>query len=189
MELDRRSFMGVLAAVLVQGRGWNDLSELPPPPAGFDWTTSDVLQARLIVPYGWHYYEEHDNGSSTVYISPLPAKTYSHTKFAVNIVPRMQTGGLPVNDWCKAFLMVCLEGQTPLFKTQDESSALPWYCLEKIDPPNDWRPARRIRIHGVVNPATDTLYLVQFESPADEWDEAWKIGGVFYNELNLNKRV
>jgi hypothetical protein len=185
--LTRRSFVGILAAVLIQGRGWVDASELPAAPEGFGWQKVDALQARLLVPNGWPLSVEYHNGSHTVYFTKPDSDPIVPTKFAINVLPRMDTKGGSSWTWCKAFVNACLEEQPPLEIWIKEHEKMPSCCVEKIQPADGDFAAFRIRILGICNLETDTVYLVQFESRPERWDEEWPTGRVFFEALSLNE--
>ena len=43
--------------------------------------------------------------------------------------------------------------------------------------------------YAVANPKTNTLYLLIFESPEQEWDAAWKLGQQIVDMLPLDESI
>lgn len=56
---------------------------------------------------------------------------------------------------------------------------------------NDTDASGTIRMHTltIANPKTNTLYLFIFESPAANWDAAWKIGEQIMNVLAIDDEM
>lgn len=196
MELDRRSFFGVMIGALMHQRGWNDVSELPQPPEGFHWTRVATLGSQVICPNGWKMSEESHGDqpggiSQTVTFSKgaLRADGVPDTKFCVNVVRNMAIGDEDIVGMCKMFVVTCLEGITPLQHWQEDDGVLYSLGIEKIDPAQPNRPERRIRVVGIANRQTNTHYLVQFEGPVEGWDEDWKYGEQIYDMFRINRSI
>lgn len=188
MELDRRQFTGALIATLFLRKGWENPSALPACPDGFSWTRSPALEAFVPCPNGWYFHEVDNDGrgSKSAYFTREDfAKTQQFfTGFVVNVVRGIPRDTAPL---CKAFVILCLEGIAPLELFEDSNEDYYTYGIEKINPPKGYRVAdTRIRVVGVSNKQTNTLYLVQFESPADRWGTDWQIGRQIYDMLKIN---
>ena len=193
MSINRREFTGAFVSTLFLQKGLKDSSDLPPCPVGFSWTFSSALKAHVPVPNEWHFYEKLNSGSTTVYST---REDYSRnqeflTGFAVNVVPNMiDAFGGEVLLVCNFIVDVCLEGIEPLHRFRDENEDFYTYGIEKINPPKGYRKTdTRIRVVGVGNKKTKTLYLVQFESPASQWDKDWIIGSQIYDMFDINGNV
>lgn len=190
MDIDRRQFSGLMLASLFQQLGWSDVGELPACPVGFHWARSDALEAFVACPEGWHQFEEIQTGSQTAYFTRenYASQEQFRTGFTVNVVRNMTEGS--IGDWCHVIVNMCLEDIVPLETFQDENEAYYTYCVEKINPPRGYSSwDTRIRIVGVGNKQTKTLYLVQFEAPADSWDQDWEIGQQIYEMFEINQSV
>ncbi len=191
MNLDRRQFTGAMIATLFLRKGWVDQSELPVCPDDFSWTRSPALEAFVPCPHGWHFHEVDNDGktSKSAYFTREPyAKTKQfNTGFVVNVVRGMNGD---ISMWCNAMVNICLEGITPLEQFEDSNDEYYTCGVEKIDPPKGYRQKEsRIRIVGVGNKQTNTLYLVQFETPADQWESDWQIGHQIYEMFKINHTV
>lgn len=189
MEIDRRTFLGSFVATLVFQRGWFDPGALPLCPPGFEWTRSPALEAFVPCPQGWHFQETEEPGSKMAYFTRenREATGAFKTGFAVNIIPQMEGS---IVDWCRAIVTICQEQMPALHTLESETTDLYSYGIEKINVPKARRDYhQRIRVVGVANKRTNTLYLVQFESPADRWDTDWRIGEQIYNMFEINPVV
>lgn len=189
MDLDRRQFAGALIATLFLRKGWQNAAELPECPPGFTWVRSDGLQAYVPRPNGWYLHDLTDGAdSSTTYVTPEPlvGTPKFSTSFVVNAMLNLPGD---ITTWCKAIVFACLEGHRPI-EIFDYSSGDYHTCgFEKEMPATEHVPLSRIRVVGVGNKHTNSLYLVQFESPADNWDATSKIREQLFELFKVNPAV
>jgi hypothetical protein len=189
MQIDRRAFNGALIASLVFRRGWSEPAELPACPAGFEWVRSPALQACVACPRGWYFHEKGEDNSKTAFFTreDFAATDRFDTGFAVNVVTFLEG---PIDQWCKAIVTICGEGIPPLITMETENDQFYSYGIEKINPPKPQKPKSvRIRVVGVGNKQTGTLYLVQFESPETQWETDWPVGRLIYDMFEINPAV
>ncbi|MEM6690610.1 MAG: hypothetical protein AAF664_14340 [Planctomycetota bacterium] len=191
MNVDRRQFGGLLVSTLFTRLGWDDPSKLPSCPPHFTWTRSSALEAFVPCPAGWHFHEVDNDGQSSrsAYFTREDYAKLDQfsTGFVVNVVRGMDGD---IATWCNAIVNICLEGCTPIEHVEDSNDEYFTYGIEKVDPPKGSRKtATRIRLVSVGNKHSNTLYLVQFEAPANQWESAWEIGRRIYDMFKINPDV
>jgi hypothetical protein len=156
--------------------------ELPSPPMGFEWKWCEEMHAAFLRPATWHVKQVTKEGTVGLFISKddIDKNGEFKTGLTVNFVAdiRKKTGAKPsayaaatqklaIKDQEKVMLVIPpVDGgriKTVGFRLKkDDTITHSWY---------------------VADDGTDSLYVVFFESPADEWDSAWKTGEVIMKKL------
>ena len=159
-------------------------------PEGYSWTLCHNGFLAIRKPEGWFFKEEGPSAKGTMacFISKeaITSNSDFKTGFTINILTKFQEkSGERPSEYMKRFI-------AKMAKETKEAG-------EKIDqysPPKDGiissialRTTRNLTDKQGKNPVlttvhhflaandnTSTLYISSFESPADEWDDAWKTG-------------
>lgn len=156
-----------------------------PTPPGFSWYEAPNAEAVVLKPDGWFIKTESKNGTGALFISREDISTSGEfqTGLSLNLVHGVQSkSGLPSSKYAIGFLSKILEGNEELmsFANPDNNGMMSLGLRlrnKKLD--------KVIHFYLIANDIRDTLHIFMFESPAQEWDSAWKIGEPMFRNLRL----
>jgi hypothetical protein len=174
-----------IICVLVAATAFAEQPKLPSPPDGFEWQWCDEVRVGLLRPKQWHF-KSGAKGDTKGYfitkekIDPVKGNEGFDTGLTMNVISgiRKKSGNSP-SDYAIKFVREAI---------RDKASVL------EILPPKKAGPAKtfgcRIQKDGTImhqfliaDDNRDLLYLFFFESPANEWDVAWKTGDQILKKL------
>lgn len=159
--------------------------DLPKAPDGYSWQEIPELKAALLKPNGWFFHHEETDGTSAYFITreDLSKGGEFTTGVTVNVFHLKRDSAVDrgagmiskmaadhhVKGWQRAFGPFNEAGCE--LRDTDATGTIVMQALT------------------VANPKTNTLYLVIFESPAKQWDSAWKVGKPIMDTLALDDGV
>ena len=162
--------------------------ELPPAPEGFSWQTLEPIDAHFLVPDGWHYRAEENDGTLAYFITKTaiaPGEMFD-VGLSLNVLDNMRqrTGNRNAVQYARDYIGACREQYEDVKAWQFEQAPFKGYACQFSAEP---KPGRHIRMSMLAlgNTQTDTLYVMWFEAPADQWDEAWQTGEVLMSGFAL----
>lgn len=171
-----------LAACLLLSLALPALAEdapLPAPPEGFRWQHLEPVKANFLLPEGWFYRQEVNQGTLAYFITEteIVEGALFDTGLSINVIPQasQRTGGIAAPDYARAYIAQCSKTYAGSIAWQFEQDMFRGYGCEFSTEP---QPGARITMHtlAIGNVDTDTLYILWFESPAEEWAVAWQTG-------------
>jgi len=177
--------IALLAVVLLLFVQTIDAIELPKPPSGFTWQEVPELKAAFLKPDGWFFKQETKKGTLAYFITQEDlAKTNEFsTGLSLNVIHPKNDSAVErgkdmidqmavqhqVKSWSRQF------GPFQEFgcelKDTDASGTVVMHAL------------------NIANPKTNVLYIFTFESPAANWEAAWKIGQQMMEALALDDEI
>lgn len=164
------------------------LSAAPTPPEGYEWVACEKMTAQFLKPEGWYFLEESNEDSTACFITKeqiTDATPYFTTGVSVNAV-QDASNQLPLSP--QQFVSALLDEISVAF-----DQATPQTTLEPAGSPLYGKASTMRTEESTVyylnywNKETDTVYLISFESPTDEWEEAWSEATPILQTLGLNK--
>jgi hypothetical protein len=158
---------------------------LPTPPAGFTWQEIPELKTALLKPDGWFYKREQQKGTLAYFI----------TKENIDNNGRFQTG-LTVNVFHLKKDSAVERGKDRIEElaaanhvnmfAQNVGPFRKFGCLTRH---TDSSGTLQMVTLAVANSQTNTLYLLIFESPQQDWDAAWERGKYIVDMLTLDEEI
>jgi len=167
-------------------------AKLGPPPAAFVWQPLPEIKAAMLLPHGWFYKVEADKGSTTFYLTreELGETGEYDMGMAVHVVRKAKahTRHAAV-EYADALMLRAGygPGRQPLAKASSTEGPFHKWTVRYREALPD-ADARIVYQLALANAKTDTLYLLTFESPEAEWDEAWKLGEAMIADWVLDAR-
>ena len=159
--------------------------ELPKAPSGFTWQEVPEIKAAFLKPDGWFFKKENSKGTLAYFITKedLTSNGEFATGLTINVFHFKQDSAVDhgkalidqmatqhhVKTWSRAFGPFQEYGCE--LKDTDASGTIMMHALT------------------VANPKTNTLYLFIFESPAADWDAAWKLGQQIMDTLAIDDQI
>ncbi len=181
---------GVLLARPAQAQKYN--VPLGPVPAGFSWQPLPASKAAALLPAGWYYRAAGEKGAPTYYLTKeeIGENNEFQTGLSLQVVRKAKAQtGRPAPEYAELLLLRTGfgAGQQQLEKTSVADGPFYKRSVRYRDAPPEAEP-RIVYQLALANAKTDTLYLLTFESPEQDWAEAWKLGEVMVRELVLDAR-
>lgn len=164
--------------------------ELPKAPEGFDWVSMPKARAAFLKPHEWFEINK----------STKDAVTYAISKEQIKESEEFETGltMMAVKDIASKISMTLLQYSLEMLLAveSDSDNTIIDQDIKKQGPfdsafikyQNNPSGLKPIIIHKMIisNEKTGSLYIVIFEAPADEWDEAWKVGEVMLKKFFID---
>jgi hypothetical protein len=159
--------------------------ELPKAPSGFTWQEVPELKAAFLKPDGWFFKQENRKGTQAYFITKEDLT--KNAEF---------TTGLTINVFHFKRDSAVEHGEALIDQMASQHQVKTWSrtfgpfqefgCELK-----DTDASGTIMMHAltVANPKTNTLYLFTFESPAADWDAAWKLGQQIMDQLAIDDDI
>lgn len=181
----------VMLSLAAASAAYGGVSGHAKPPKGFSWKRFDGIQALLLVPRGWHVKERKGKGEVSVLIAKdkIGNNDDFTTGFSLNAVRDVPSRyKMPPTEY--AFLLMekkRQEGESKGLGTSSEDRHIKGY--RGFFRSGSEQTGRTVQYAiALGNDTTGTLYMITFESPEAEWDEAWKTGVVIMNNLGLDEK-
>ena len=176
------------AAIKIAGEG--ACPEMPPAPEGFNWKFLPESSLAVLAPIDWNYKSEHNQTVNAYFISVenIDKEGSFKTGLTIQVV---QDNSKNAGQLAKS-LTTNVPSQENVIETSEVSERtngnLIFYEFQYEIGASDTTYASINHELIVANTSANTLYVFLFESPKDQWDEAWKIGQVMMEQLQFLKQ-
>ena len=160
----------------------------PKPPRGFHWQSLEAIHASVLSPDGWKFKVEHPEGTFTYFISKedIDRKGEFKTGFTLscikNVSPR---SNLSPSQYVEAFTKAADEKYSlidPKTNTQGPVKMIWFGYIDGTKSP----AAIRVMDFLIASDKANTVYLIIFESPLNEWKKAYAIGEVMLKNILID---
>jgi hypothetical protein len=154
-------------------------AELPSAPSGFDWQEFEEINAFFLKPNNWFFKHVSDRGVEAFFLTKedIDKKGMFLTGLSLNYFKNVkgQTGFAPSEVSKRTFQA------TKSTRKVEEEKVVQHGNLQGIAYRHSFTPKGnnpKITMYTIDFPddKENTLLSIFFEAPADEWDEAWKLG-------------
>lgn len=173
---------GLLMPVLTESAGAGACADLSAAPEGFQWKYLPESAVAVLAPDQWHFLSERSETARAYYISleNIGTQGFFKTGLTINMQRDTSRNAMQVAEGLPATIMELAGISTPVEVSNRTDGDLTIYEFEY-----ETAGSQAITVHNLIaaNQATNTLYTITFESPTDQWDEAWKIGQVMIEQL------
>lgn len=158
----------------------------PPAPEGFVWKKLDSIRAAFLMPKGWFFKEENHDGTRAFFISKESIEKGGEFSTGLTINVQKVQDGSASDRAMKALAQLAQVGEVQKL-WEAENGVLKLYGARihvTVDP-----PAFTEHLLTIGNSQTNTLYLIIFESPDSQWDDAWEKGEVMLKDFLLDDEI
>ena len=143
--------------------------DLPAPPAGYAWQECADIKGALLVPDGWHFkrLEDEKSGKLSYTITPTPWEPPQQITHGLTFnILREVPGGI-ASAFAQRYVseMAASTGSPQTWNT--DSGSFKGHGIIYSD------GASQIFNLVLANDKTGTAFLITFESPLEQWTEAW----------------
>jgi hypothetical protein len=152
---------------------------LPPPPSGYTWVNILKDRSALLRPQGWFFRQEQFDGTDAYFITKEDIeKTGSFsTGLTLNVIYDVEkTAKLRPSKYVKRMISGLRKRADEVLYSSKRSQKplyMRWLRIRTTKPSKE---AVVSHFFYVGNDKTGTVWMYIFEAPAEEWDEAWKVG-------------
>lgn len=157
-------------------------------PAGYRWVDCASMGARLLMPEGWTLTATPGTEADACSLTAAPPEPDGGFATGVSVtrlrhVP--ERSGLSASEFARGFLDE-LE-QRHGVRRRSSSSQPPFEAFRAELEMDDGRFGR-IRVYqlAIANPATGTVYLIVFRTPAERWGKDWPVAAPILDRLGLD---
>jgi hypothetical protein len=162
--------------------------DLPPPPPGFQWYDTKNGVGAFLRPDGWFVKEESREGTNALFISREDID--SADRFVVGLTVNEFThmsarGGAKPSAFARSYASELVRKMEVLKSGVVEGKASDMHIV-RVKGTNDGISTIAHHI-AIGNDALDSAYIIIFEAPANEWDEAMEKGGPMLNFFFLGE--
>lgn len=157
----------------------NDMP-LPEAPANYTWVRMPQIMSAFLKPTDWYEHDKKSNGSHTFALSKESVKQQGSFETGLTVIAiKNVMDKLHFPPYTVSLQMFDGIKQNPsntIIETRDTSQGPFKSFIVRYE--NHPEVAKPIIVHKIyiANDKTGSLYIVSFEAPKSEWDEAWKIG-------------
>ena len=159
----------------------------PPAPEGFSWKRLEPVKASFLIPDGWHFKQEEQQGTRAFFITleDIDKAGLFETGLSVN-VQKLKRDKAP--ERAAQFILGMMQGHQVLDQWAKEAGVMKTFGCRVRETEKD-HPPLIIYVLAVGNERTNTLYVLMFESPESGWDAAWAKGRVMLENFLLDDEV
>ena len=183
---DTRIYLAMLLAFF--GTHLRADETLPPAPAGFAWQHFTPIKSALLKPDGWFYKESTNANTQGFFISredidKVGAFKTGLTLDCIRDVPK-KVNVLP-SLYAAEIANAAASKYTLLEKSSSEQGPFKAIRFLYVSSPTNQESVTIYHLM-IANDKTGTLFIAIFESPTNEWKEAWKKGEVILKKMLLD---
>lgn len=159
-----------------------------PAPTGYHWADCEPMAARLLVPDGWHLRSSPGDQADGCSVSAEPPGEDGSFVTGVALsrlrhVP--ERTGLSPSAFAERFLDELAERYRVRRRSSSRQPPFEAFRAEvEADQPN----GGKLRLYqlAIANPATGTVYLIVFRTPAERWKQDWPRVQPLLEQLGLD---
>jgi hypothetical protein len=158
-------------------------------PQGYEWVNCEQMTAQFLKPDDWYFLEESNQDSTACFLTQqkiTEEAPYFTTGLSINAVQNAtQQLPLPPEQFISSLLdevSTAFDEVSPQSTLQEEGSPLYGKASTMST------PEFTVYYLHYWNQETDTVYLLSFESPTSEWEEAWNTATPIFETLGINRK-
>lgn len=173
---------GFIVPAFTALEGAGECSELPDAQEGFNWKYLPESSLAVLAPNDWHFLAEADETMRAYYISQEHiggADELFKTGLTVAVLRKEGNVVQAAKDVPAAIMKTA--GVDPVEVSERTEGNLTFFELEYEKSFETYDAT----IHNLIvaNAETNVMYVITFESPSDEWEQAWEKGRVMLEQM------
>lgn len=164
--------------------------DLPNPPAGFTWVSMPEARAVFLKPDEWYEINKGTKDAITYAISKEQITESEQFETGLTMIAAKDIAAkVKMSPYRYALELVLAIGKdsdnSVIKQSSKKQGPFDSLFIQYENSPNVLKP---IIVHKmfIANEKTGSLYIVIFEAPKDEWDDAWKVGEVMLNKYLID---
>jgi hypothetical protein len=195
------ALIAAVARIVSQQSGNRARRDTLQPAAGFAWRPLAEINAAVLVPDGWFFRRDADNGAIAYFVSRenIDAKGFFETGLSLNVRPAApvpNAASVDAEGLAKGIIAKMTGADTvrvlkPPWEVPN-SGFVQFGCVVRTEKPGPFVTESGPLVteyRVIVNRTTKTTYLLSFESPERTWDEAGPKGAKMLDLLLFDDSV
>lgn len=170
-------------------------SKRPEAPKGFAWQGLEEVNGAVLVPDGWHFSKISTKGTLAYRVTKEKLDDDNDsflTGLTINVV-RDVPGKTKVKPslyavkYIRDYIKTAETNGKPKVGKAGTLKRITCYFVKKLPKVSD-ETRFRIRVTTYANDETGTLYVMNFGTPEEDWEENFKIGKQLFNPILFDAR-
>ncbi|MFC1590767.1 hypothetical protein ACFL42_04675 [Candidatus Omnitrophota bacterium] len=186
--------LAILIVIIIFVIYFSSRGGLPEAPEGYSWKQSDRMNSHFLVPEGWSYKEEAEEGSDTIYITKAPVGEdggFSVGLFVNALNDCADTMGMSPSEYAERFIddmssIAELKGRSEPVGAGGDFLGYGAFFTSEEEGEDGGRTVQFVLTLG--NDKTGTMYVAIFKSPEREWEGAWAAGRKIIDNLAFDNK-
>jgi hypothetical protein len=161
-----------------------EAAELPGGPVGFSWVEIPEIRGAFLLPTGWHF---RPRGDIQYFLTrePIEPGRSFEPGLTVSVVRKVsESTGWEAPAYSEAIASALSDGEELLDSWQSRLGTLQLFGARMRRTREGQAPVIFQRL-VLGSDATDTMYILLFESPESSWQEMWKLGDTMLKQFRL----
>ncbi|PEN12676.1 hypothetical protein CRI94_14275 [Longibacter salinarum] len=168
-------------------------TQLPDSPANFEWQHLPEIKGAFLLPDNWHFLKQKQGETQAYFLTreDIAKNGRFSTGLSINVIPKVEEKtGYPAAAYAKAFISVAgpETNEEVLERARLGEETMPGFGVRTRSTNDAGSPVITHRI-AFGNTETGTCYLISFESPEAQWEEAWSKGELMLTKFLLDQSV
>lgn len=167
-------------------------AERPPAPPGYQWQECPEIMGALLKPNGWYFRKEIDADTIAYFISEEDTRTDGEffTGFSMNVLKNVDDiFGSPPSRYAEELIAEAARSsnvrQQPWIRRMG-----PFVSHAVVVTTSDVVNGDFVtHMLAIANDTTGTMYLVTFESPVEDWQEASQIAAPMLKHIGIDSEI
>lgn len=172
--------------------GLSHALDLPSPPDGYEWVEAEDIKGAFLKPESW-YFKKLIKGNSQGYFitkEDIDKDGSFFTGVTINVILNItEKTGKSASEYAEMYIQGAASASSQIKKpwTHQMGPFNSYGVVLTVADPNDGD----YNAHHLANSnnQTNTLYLVIYEAPTEDWDSAWTIGEKVLGKLYINSDI
>lgn len=175
VKMKRKGFLQILILTLIFGFVLAEETKLMEPPSGYTWARCPEIKGAFLQPTGWFFKSSKVGESKSFFITKeeIKDKQQFTTGLSIFVMPNIpKKHEISPYKYSLKIREAAKESHTLTKEWEHEMGPFKavGFIYTKKDKKGDFT------VHNLVisNDKTGTMYLITFEAPTAEWEQAWK---------------
>lgn len=179
--------LGVFIVLLLAGSA--AAQKFPEPPLGYSWVSCREINGTFLLPWGWYFKKRVEGQTYGYYFTRENIEEWGvfSTGLSINVIPNIpKKNNMLPSVYAGSFIEAAVR-QKEIYKQpwQETLASLPAFGVVLLNP--DPLGGDFISYNlAIANDRTGTLYLLAFESKAEEWERIRVAAGIMLKNFYLD---
>ncbi len=167
-----------------------DDTQLPELPKGFSWQRMEAINGWVAKPQNWYFAYEKSGSTNAYFVSKQEITDKDHffeSGLSINAIPSSGVPGGDAYKYAKYYINKYQEFGEIEFSDEEEVGVIS--VLRLSGKFQEAGAEFNMAVEILANRKTNTLYVIQFEAPIDEWEKEWEIGSQMLDLIALDDEI
>lgn len=165
-------------------------TQLPDLPKGFSWQRMEAINGWVAKPQNWYFAHEKSGSTNAYFVSKQAITDKDHffeVGLSINAIPSSGVPGGDAYKYAKYYINRYKEIGSIDFSEEEDVGVIS--VLRVSGKFQEAGAEFNMAVEILANRKTNTLYVIQFEAPVDEWEEEWENGSQILDIIMLDDEI